>query len=171
MVAGKAALTEANRHTDIVYTSFFGISAIVLVLLGAVALPVFGQQPVNQLNWFFAIAGAAFLGIGYLCYVNLQVHRHVGDQARLTEVLVNSLGQGFLSFTYVGKCGRVYSQACLDLLETIPAGKQITDVLCIPEEQRADFIFSLCPTTRWALMMSSSSFRNFSRIATSAASA
>ncbi len=135
----EAVLTEANHHADIVHTSLVGMTAIVMVLLAALALPVFGLAPVTQPVYFAVIVIAAFVGMGGLYYLNFQIHKHVTNQARLTEVLVNSLGQGFLVFGPDGLCGTVYSQACLDLLETVPAGKKIVDVLCVPEEQRTDF--------------------------------
>jgi two-component system chemotaxis sensor kinase CheA len=137
--AGKAALTEANRHADIIHISLVGMTAIVIVLLFAIALPVFGREPVRQI-WAFGVMILASLGgICVLYYLNLRVHQHVSMQARLTEVLVNSLGQGFLSFDIAGKCGGVYSQACIDLLETVPAGKNIAEVLKIPDAQKSDF--------------------------------
>ena len=139
VLASQAVLTEATRQVDIIHTSFAGVAAIVVMLLGAVALPIFGYPPVKQV-WAFAIMiMASFAGIGGLYYMNYRVHQHVSQQARLTEVLVNSLGQGFLSFDKDGLCGEIYSQACIDLLETVPAGKNIHDVLRIPEAQRGDF--------------------------------
>ncbi|MDX2028637.1 MAG: ATP-binding protein [Alphaproteobacteria bacterium] len=138
-LAGKAALTEAIRHVDIVHISLLGMAAIVLVLLAAVALPVFGYTPVGQIWAFMVMVAAAVAGIAYLYYVNYRVHQHVSNQARLTEVLVNSLGQGFLSFNSSSVCGPVYSQACLDLLETVPAGKNVMDVLRVPTDQHGDF--------------------------------
>lgn len=137
--AGTIALSEATRHSDIIHTSLAGMAAIIIVLLVALGLPVFGYPPVTLKSAFFIMMGAAAAGIGYLYYVNYQVHRHVSTQARLTEVLVNSLGQGFLSFNRQGLCGRVYSQACMDLLEGAPADRNIADVLFIPEGQRGDF--------------------------------
>jgi len=138
-LASQAVLTEANRQVDIIHTSLAGMTAIVVVLLGAIAKPVFGYTPVTQ-PWALAIMiAASFAGIGYLYYMNYRVHQHVSQQARLTEVLVNSLGQGFLSFDRDGLCGQVYSQACIDLLETMPADKNIQDVLRIPESQRENF--------------------------------
>jgi two-component system chemotaxis sensor kinase CheA len=77
--------------------------------------------------------------MGYLYYMNYAVHKIMGDHARLTEVLVNSLGQGFLSFGSDGMCDSVYSQACGDLLQIVPAGKNIMDVLHVPAEGRSDF--------------------------------
>jgi two-component system chemotaxis sensor kinase CheA len=137
--AGKTALTEAIRQVDIIHTSLAGMTAIVLMLLAAVALPVFGYPPVNHILAFVIMIVASVSGIAYLYYMNYRVHQHVGNQARLTQVLVNSLGQGFLSFNQSTVCGPVYSQACIDLLETVPAGKSVTDVLRIGEEQRGDF--------------------------------
>ena len=133
------ALTEATRRVDILHTSLMGITAIVAVLLTALALPVFGYPPVTLKGSFFTISAATFGGLVYLYYLNYMVHRLVSDHARLTEVLVNSLGQGFLSFGMDGVCDGVYSQACLDLLQAVPAGKNIMDVLRVPEEGRGDF--------------------------------
>jgi len=132
-------LSEATRQVDIIHITLVGMTGIVLALLAAVALPVFGYLPVTQ-GWAFSIMILASLGgIGALYFMNYRVHQHVSQQARLTEVLVNSLGQGFLSFDREGECGTVYSQACIDLLETVPAGKHIQEVLRIPESQRVDF--------------------------------
>ena len=138
-VAGRAVLTEANRFADIVHTTLAGMMAIVVVLLYAVALPVFGQPPVTNMAAFVVMLLTSLGGIGYLYYYNYRVHRHVSTQAQLTEVLVNSLGQGFLSFDSTGVCGRVYSQACLDLLETTPGRQPIVDVLRIPADEHSDF--------------------------------
>lgn len=134
-----AVLTEAVRHVDVIHTSLAGMTAIVIMLLAAVALPVFGRQPVTQPLAFWVMTVASFVGITGLYILNFRVHKHVTDQARLTEVLVNSLGQGFLYFERDGSCGSVYSQACLDLIEVIPAGKNIVEVLRIPEDQHEDF--------------------------------
>lgn len=134
-----AVLIEAVRHVDVIHTSLAGMTAIVIMLLAAVALPVFGKQPVTQPLAFWVMTVASFVGIAGLYILNFRVHKHVTDQARLTEVLVNSLGQGFLFFARDGVCGTVYSQACLDLLEAIPANRPIAEILRIPEEQREDF--------------------------------
>jgi len=135
-----AVLIEAVRHVDVIHTSLAGMTAIVLMLLVAVALPVFGRQPVTQPLAFWVMMVASFVGIAGLYLLNFRVHKHVTDQARLTEVLVNSLGQGFLFFTEDGTCGSVYSQACLDLIECVPAEKNIIDILHIPSDQREDFM-------------------------------
>ena len=137
--AGKDAVSEATRHVDVIHTSLAGMSLIVITLLFAVALPVFGYPAVTVKSAFGIMLVASCAGIGYLYYVNIQVHRHVSRQALLTEVLVNSLGQGFLSFDKQGVCGRVYSQACLDLLEGVPAGCKIEDVLGLGEVERSSF--------------------------------
>lgn len=138
-VASDAALTEAVRHVDVVHTSLAGMTAIVMMLLAAVALPVFELQPVKEPIAFWIMTAASFVGIVGLYLLNFRVHQHVTNQARLTEVLVNSLGQGFIVFGRDGLCGSVYSQACLDLLETVPVGKHIAEVLRIPESERGDF--------------------------------
>ncbi|MDE2029403.1 MAG: Hpt domain-containing protein [Alphaproteobacteria bacterium] len=135
----RAASGKEDSGGDIIHISMAGTTAIVLALLFAVALPVFGFTPVTQKSSFFVLCAAAFCGIGYLYYLNYKVHRLVSDHARLNEVLVNSLGQGFLSFGPSGICGKGYSQACVDLLQSEPAGKHIMDVLHVPEEGRDDF--------------------------------
>jgi two-component system, chemotaxis family, sensor kinase CheA len=135
----EAVLTEAVRHADIVITSLTGMTAIVAVLLVAIALPTFGLAPVTQPLAVITMIVVSIIGIGVLYVLNYRVHQHVTNQARLTEVLVNSLGQGFLVFGRGGLCGPVYSQACLDLLETVPAGKHVATVLRVPGEQQNDF--------------------------------
>src|SRR5512142_2006436 len=107
----KAVLTEAVRHVDVIHTSLAGMTAIVIMLLAAVALPVFGFHPVTEPVAFWVMTAASFIGIGGLYFLNFRVHEHVTNQARLTEVLVNTLGQGFIVFDREGDCGNVYSQA------------------------------------------------------------
>lgn len=133
------ALNEGVRRADLIHTSLAGMTAIVFMLLSALALPVFGHNPVTHPVAFWVMAWTTFIGILGLYWLNFRVHRHVTDQARLTEVLVNSLGQGFAVFGPDGICGTVYSQACLELLETVPVGKHIAEVLRIPPEQHSDF--------------------------------
>ena len=145
LVGGRAFVNEATRQFDTtrqfetLHASLIGMTAIVFVLLVAVALPVFGFEPVTQKVYFAIIAVTTLAGIGYLYFLNYAVYRVVSEHDRLNEVLVNSLGQGFLSFRQNGICDEVYSQACIDLLESVPPGKNIMDVLRIPEEGRADF--------------------------------
>lgn len=61
---------------------------------------------------------------------------------RAVRTMVNCLGQGFLMFGPSGVCDPVYSQACLTLLETVPAGKPITEVLRL-DSGRAERFTSL----------------------------
>jgi two-component system chemotaxis sensor kinase CheA len=133
-----SSLTDATRQGEMLHVSLVGMTTIVVVLLIAVALPVLGFHPVTSKGSFAVIIGAVALGMGYLYYLNFAVHKIVGEHGRLTEVLVNSLGQGFLSFGPDGVCDRVYSQACLELLEAAPGGKNIIEVLHVPPEQHAD---------------------------------
>lgn len=136
---GKAALTEASRHADILYTSLFGVAAIVITLLAGLALPVFGVESISSATVLAIMTAASLVGVSVLCYINLRAHRQISMQARRTEVLLNSLGQAFLSFNAAGICDAVYSEACLDLLEGAPAGKDITDFLRLGAEQKSDF--------------------------------
>jgi two-component system chemotaxis sensor kinase CheA len=138
-LAGQAAVSEATRPVSVIHISLAGMSAIVLVLIGALGLPVFGLTPVYHPLPFLIIIATTLGGMAYLYYLNYRIHLLVRNQARLTEVLVNSLGQGFLSFNQAGICGAVYSHACLELLETVPANAPIEDVLQIPEAGRSDF--------------------------------
>lgn len=55
------------------------------------------------------------------------------------DAMLNSLGQGFLMFDSTGLCQATYSKVCEDLLECVPAGRPIDDVLKIPHEKRASF--------------------------------
>jgi two-component system chemotaxis sensor kinase CheA len=135
----RPGISEASRQFGILHTSLVGMTLIILVLLVAVALPVFGYAPVHSRGSIVVIAIATFGGIGYLYFLNYGVYKLVSEHDRFNEVLVNSLGQGFLSFGQDGICDRVYSQACLDFFGTEPGGKDIMDVLRVPEEGRADF--------------------------------
>src|SRR5574344_1584365 len=95
-VGGEVArVTEAARRFSLLHTSLVGMAAIVLILLFAVALPVFGLSPVKHKGSFYIITLATFGGIGYLCYLNYAVYKLVSDHDRLNEVLLDSLGQGF----------------------------------------------------------------------------
>lgn len=58
------------------------------------------------------------------------------------SLMVNCLGQGFLMFDESLICAPVYSQACLALLETTPAGKHIASVLRL-DADKADRLTSL----------------------------
>lgn len=135
-----AALTDAVRHIDIVHTSLAGMTGIVAMLIAALALPVFGHKAVTMPLAFGVMVTTSLIGIVGLYVLNFRVHKDVTDQARLTEVLVNSLGQGFLFFDREGYCGSVYSQACLDLLEIVPRDKKIVEVLGIPDGEQEDFM-------------------------------
>lgn len=136
----RSLLTDATKREDIIHTTLVGMAGIVLLLYAAALLPVMGKQPVTDVKAAIVMGFAAFGGICVLAYMNYIVHKQVTEHARLTEVLVNSLGQGFLSFDKTGLCGPMYSQACLDLLESAPAGQHIADVLRVPRDSRDDFV-------------------------------
>lgn len=55
------------------------------------------------------------------------------------SALLDSLGQGFLYFAADGSVQDVVSKACLSILETNPAGKNIWDVLKLPENKVTGF--------------------------------
>jgi two-component system, chemotaxis family, sensor kinase CheA len=132
-------LTDASKQFDLVHTTLLGMVGIVLLLYAAVLLPVFGYQPVESMLAAVVMGLAAVVGIIGLYVMNFRVHKHVTEQAQLTEALVNSLGQGFVVFDRNGRCGKVYSQACLELLQGVPADRPIDEVLRVPSASREDF--------------------------------
>lgn len=127
------------RELGLIHITLVGMSCIVVMLYAAVLLPVLGKQPVTQTGSAIIMGLAAFGGIIGLSAINVHVHRHILQNARLTEVLVNSLGQGFLSFDRSGTCGPVFSHACIDMLQVVPAERNIADVLHVPPQSRDDF--------------------------------
>ncbi|HAG92440.1 MAG TPA: hypothetical protein DCL41_11235 [Bdellovibrionales bacterium] len=58
---------------------------------------------------------------------------------RSLQAIINSLGQGFLTFDQNLECGDLYTNACRDLLEVDPTGKPIQEVLKVSEEKKAEF--------------------------------
>jgi len=64
--------------------------------------------------------------------ISNEILSHLNDT--ITE-MVDSLGQGFLTFDMEGRCGNIYSKRCIDLLGLDPAGKSIFEVLSIPSEE------------------------------------
>lgn len=55
------------------------------------------------------------------------------------NAVMNSLGQGFLTFNSDGVAGNVFTRACLDVLEANPQGAQLSQLLKIPESKRSEF--------------------------------
>lgn len=66
---------------------------------------------------------------------NAQLHR----LNQTFDAMVNSLGQGFVLFGRDGICLTIYSKVCEQLLDAVPAGMNIMDILRIPESKRASF--------------------------------
>ena len=128
-----------DTEVDIVRLSLAGMVIVVVGVLSIVAMSVFGYAPPLTPFFFTSVCLVAIAALVGLYSMNFRVHRDLRNHMRLTKVLVNSLGQGFLLFSRNGICGDVYSQACLDLLETMPAGRHIIDVLRVPEPEQADF--------------------------------
>ncbi len=137
---GHSLLTDAIKQADLIHTTLIGMAGIVLLLYSAALLPVLGLEPVTQVYAAVVMGVAALAGMIVLYIMNYRVHKNVTAQARLTEVLVNSLGQGFLTFDRAAMCGPMYSQACMDVLETAPAGRNLADVLRMPQQTREDFM-------------------------------
>lgn len=48
------------------------------------------------------------------------------------DAILNSLGEGFLTFDSEGRCGPIFSRACLEIFGDLKAGTPIWDVLKIP---------------------------------------
>lgn len=58
------------------------------------------------------------------------------NQANMTlKAIMNSLGQGFLTFNDKGVCGDIYTKACESILEVNPQNKMIWEVLKLEENQ------------------------------------
>lgn len=61
---------------------------------------------------------------------------------KLNETLsavLNSLGQGFLTFNKAGETGKVYTKACAEIMGTAPDGKNIKQLLRIDEAKISEF--------------------------------
>jgi len=56
------------------------------------------------------------------------------------NAMLDSLGQGLLFFDKAGVCSDVFSKACLTLMETNPAGKNICDILRLDVDNRNVFL-------------------------------
>lgn len=131
---------EMVQQVEIIHTSLSGLALMCLILLGGLLLPLFGFNGLNSTSAASLVVSVVVIGIGTLYFLNYQAHKIVQEQARLTDVLINSLGQGFLTFDAKGICGPVYSQAChvLLLVEDIP-DQPITKILRVPESAQAEF--------------------------------
>lgn len=55
--------------------------------------------------------------------------QQVRQANRMLNAIMNSLGQGFLVFDQEGVCSDVYTRACESILESVPVGKPIWQVL------------------------------------------
>lgn len=58
---------------------------------------------------------------------------------RTLSAIMNSLGQGFLTFDRAGQCSDIFTKACEDVLEKVPAKKPITEVLNVSEQEKPQF--------------------------------
>lgn len=58
---------------------------------------------------------------------------------RTLQAVIDSLGQGFMTFDKSGVCGNLYTKACLELLRVEPAGMNIKNVLKINQEKEEEF--------------------------------
>lgn len=57
----------------------------------------------------------------------------------MLNAIMNSLGQGFFVFDKDGVCSKFYTRACEDILEGIPAHRQVEDVLKVPKDEFETF--------------------------------
>ncbi len=129
------------KQVEVIHTSLLGLALIAIVLLAGMLLPVFGLlDAIHSPEVAGFVVLVSLVGIITLYAMNYIAHKFVLDQARLTDVLINSLGQGFLTFDRRGVCGHVYSQACLTLLETDEVdGRSIAALLNVPRDGRQEF--------------------------------
>lgn len=58
---------------------------------------------------------------------------------KMLNAIMNSLGQGFLTFDRSGQCSNIFTKACEDILESAPLGKKIWDVLGLGTTDRQQF--------------------------------
>jgi two-component system chemotaxis sensor kinase CheA len=58
---------------------------------------------------------------------------------RSQDNMLNTLGEGYFSFDSLGVCKKVFSQACLSLIETNPADQNVFGVLRMPKEEAASY--------------------------------
>lgn len=58
---------------------------------------------------------------------------------QMLNAIMNSLGQGFLTFDENGVCSNIYTRACETVLEKIPAGQHITQVLNLTGGDESQF--------------------------------
>ncbi len=132
---------QTLRHVEDIHTSLTGLALIGIVLLVGLLLPVFGFNALSSGLVAIIVVCVVFVGIGYLYLLNFNAHKVVLEQARLTDVLINSLGQGFLTFDAKGICGSVYSQACHPLLNVEEVSDhKIVDVLQVPKDKHEEFM-------------------------------
>lgn len=132
---------QTLKSVETIHTSLLGMTLICVVLLYGMLLPLFGINPVSS-PWVAGIVTTTVIvGLAYLYTLNFKAHKLVQEQARLTDVLINSLGQGFLTFDNKGVCGEIYSQACLVLLDTKQvAGVDVMSILRIEPDKRDEFM-------------------------------
>lgn len=55
------------------------------------------------------------------------------------KAILNSLGQGFFTFNEAGDCGEIFTKACENILEGVPRGRKVWDVLAVPPEEVEQF--------------------------------
>lgn len=140
MAAVAPTSQQTLRQVEVIHTTLIGLSLICIVLLVGLLLPAFGFNPMSSKLVAVLITVVVCVGITYLYLLNYRAHTKVLEQARLTDVLMNSLGQGFLTFDAQGICGPAYSTACRALLNTDNIYQQnVADLLKIPAQNRADF--------------------------------
>jgi two-component system chemotaxis sensor kinase CheA len=139
MSESKAPL-QTSKQVELIHTSLLGLVLICLVVTAGLMMPVVGLHNLDNPYVAATIVITVCVGVMPLYTMNLRAHKLVLAQARLTDVLINSLGQGFLTFDQKGICGPVYSQACHTLLlaEEIVSEK-IAKVLRVPEGQHTEF--------------------------------
>ncbi len=70
----------------------------------------------------------------------MDVNNSLSDINQTFDAMVNSLGQGFFLFGADGQVLSLCSKICESLLEGMPAGKSVADVMKVPEEKRATFL-------------------------------
>ncbi len=108
------------------------------------ALPLYAAEVLEKLPGLLEVVDASYANYeGNLALAERNLALSSAELLtanRSISAMVNCLGQGFLLFGEDGICLPVYAKACEELLETIPAGRPIADVLRLDPERKARFV-------------------------------
>lgn len=132
MLRGKKLARQITRYLGVA-TAEEEIAAIAAQVTPMIAAASAGHDALKNFSGFLDVIDASYLKYEENIAVaerNLALSSaELMESNHLINSMVNSLGQGFLIFGADGVCKPVFSQACVTLLETMPAGKTLAEVL------------------------------------------